>query len=75
MLRYAAQIPLAQLVTRDDFVIVEAGMAYPDAADLDDDGVPDTTDNNGDGVIDARDIEPDEDAGPLAAPADPTGRT
>lgn len=72
VLRYTAQIPLAQLVTRDDFLIVEAGLPYPDAADLDDDGVPDTTDNNGDGVIDDRDIEPDEDAGPLTAPADPT---
>lgn len=72
IVRYAAQVPLVQLVTKDDFVIVEAGMAYPEAADLDDDGVPDTTDNNGDGSIDKRDIEPDEDAGPLSAPVDPT---
>ncbi len=72
LVRYQAQLPLVELVTKDDFVIVEAGMPYPAAADLDDDGVPDTTDNNGDGVIDDADIEPDEDAGPLAIPADPT---
>ena len=70
--RYTASIPVAELVTHDDFLIIEAGMPYPDAADLDDDGVPDTTDNDGDGVIDARDIEPDEDAGPFAAVPDPT---
>jgi hypothetical protein len=72
VLRYVGSIALSQLVTKDDFVIVEAGMAYPEVADLDDDGVPDTTDNNGDGTIDHRDIEPDEDAGPMSAPADPT---
>ena len=71
LVRYRAQVPLVDLVDRDDFVIIEAGLAYPLAADLDDDGVPDTTDNNGDGVIDADDVEPDADAGPLAAPADP----
>lgn len=71
LVRYQASVPLHELVTRDDFLIVEAGLAYPDAADLDDDGVPDTTDNNGDGVIERDDIEPDEDAGPFAVPPDP----
>jgi hypothetical protein len=71
-LRYQATFPMTELVTRDDFLIVEAGLPYPDAADLDDDGVPDTTDNNHDGVVDDRDIEPDEDAGPFSVPPDPT---
>lgn len=70
-LRYQATLPLADLISHDDFLVVEAGLAYPEAADFDDDGVPDTTDNNGDGVIDRRDIEPDEDAGPFSVPPDP----
>jgi hypothetical protein len=72
VLRYTARLPLASLVDRDDFIVVEAGLPYPLAADLDDDGVVDTTDNNGDGTVDELDIEPDEDTGPLATPADPT---
>ena len=72
VLRYEASVPASELVTRDDFVIVEAGLAYPLAADLDDDGVPDTSDNTGDGVVDERDVEPDEDAGPFTATPDPT---
>jgi len=75
VLRYEAMLPARDLVTKDDFVVVEAGLAYPDAADLDDDGVPDTTDNNGDGVVDKRDIEPDEDAGPFSIPPDPRDPT
>src|SRR5262245_59438226 len=71
-LRYHEQIPLASLVDKDDFIIVEAGLTYPLAADLDDDGVLDTTDNNGDGVVDKRDVEEGEDVGPLQAPAEPT---
>jgi hypothetical protein len=71
VVRYEAQLPLAMLVDRDDFLVVEAGLPYPLAADLDDDGVLDTTDNNGDGKVDARDVDPDEDVGPLAMPADP----
>jgi hypothetical protein len=71
--RYHAQVPLAELVSgRDDFLIVEAGMSFPLAADLDDDGVLDTTDNNRDGVVDDADVEEDEDVGPLQAPPDPT---
>lgn len=71
VVRYQAMFPVADLVTRDDFLVVEAGLAYPDAADFDDDGVPDTTDNNGDGTVDRSDIEPDEDAGPFNVPPDP----
>lgn len=75
VVRYHAQVPLASLVDpsgRDDFLIVEAGMAYPLAADLDDDGVLDTTDNNGDGHVDAADVEDDEDVGPLQMPLAPS---
>jgi hypothetical protein len=72
VVRYQGQLALATLVDKDDFIIVEAGLAYPLAADLDDDGVVDTTDNNGDGVVDARDVEEGEDIGPLVAPAEPT---
>ncbi len=74
VVRYEGSIAIADLVTRDDFVIVEAGLPYPDAADFDDDGVPDTSDNNGDGVVDRRDIDPDDDAGPFNATPDPTDR-
>jgi hypothetical protein len=72
VLRYSARLPLASLVDRDDFIVVEAGLAYPLAGDLDDDGVLDTSDNNGDGRVDMLDVEPDEDTGPLAMPADPS---
>jgi len=72
LLRFEREVPLTDLVTRDDFVIVEAGLPYPLAADLDDDGVVDTSDNNGDGVVDADDVEPDEDTGPIQPPPDPT---
>jgi hypothetical protein len=72
IVRYTATLPLASLVDRDDFVVVEAGLPYPLAGDLDDDGVLDTTDNNGEGRVDLLDVEPDEDTGPLAIPADPT---
>lgn len=73
VLRYQAQVPLAELLPggRDDFLIVEAGLALPPAADLDDDGVPDTGDNDGDGDVDADDVEPGEDAGPFNGPRDP----
>jgi hypothetical protein len=70
-IRYHAFLPLDEIVTRDDFIIVEAGMPLVLAADLDDDGVPDTTDNNNDGRIDDADVEEDEDTGPLLAPPDP----
>ena len=74
LVRYQAQIPVAQLVTKDDFLIVEAGLHYPLAADLDNDGIDDTTDNNGDGVVDKDDVEAGEDAGPIQPPPDPEDR-
>jgi hypothetical protein len=74
ILRFERSIPIVDLLTTDDFLIVEAGLPYPAAEDFDDDGVPDTSDNNGDGVVDRRDIEPDEDAGPFNATPDPTDR-
>ena len=56
----------------DDWFVIEAGLALPEYADLDDDGVPDTGDNDGDGDVDEDDIEdPDDDAGPLRDPPDP----
>jgi hypothetical protein len=70
--RYRASFPLAGRFAADDFFFVEAGLTYPLAADLDDDGVPDTTDNNGDGVVDELDVDPDKDAGPIQPPPDPT---
>jgi hypothetical protein len=70
-IRYHAFLPLAELVDRDDFIVIEAGMPLLFAADLDDDGVPDTSDNNGDGRIDENDVEEDEDTGPLQSPPDP----
>lgn len=79
IVRFERELALADLVDggdggdgRDDFVMIEAGLAYPLAADLDDDGVPDTTDNNGDGVVDGDDVEDGEDAGPIQPPPDPT---
>lgn len=72
IVRFTRTIPLTELVDRDDFIIVEAGLPYPLAADLDNDGVPDTGDNDFDGDVDTDDIEPDEDSGPLNPPPDPT---
>ena len=69
--RYQTFLPIRELVDRDDFIVVEAGMPLLRTADLDDDGVPDTTDNNGDGVVDEDDVEDGEDTGPLQAPPDP----
>lgn len=59
-LRYKGSVPLASLLSsstagHDAWLVIEAGMTLPAAADLDNDGLVDTTDNNGDGVIDARD--------------------
>lgn len=77
ILRYQASIALDSVMDMgsDDWLVVEAGFAFFDFADLDDDGVPDTTDNNGDGVINEEDIEEDEDSGPLESPADPTNKS
>ena len=67
--RYSARS--RSTLTKDDFVIVEAGMRYPLAADLDDDGVPDTTDNNRDGVVDLPRCRSRRSIRPLVAPPDP----
>lgn len=74
VVRAQLSIPLRDLVRHDDFLVVEAGVALPALADLDDDGVPDTSDNNGDGVINTADIEPDADSGPIVVPPDPRDR-
>ncbi len=80
------QIPLAELLPEsgDAWLVVEAGKALADNADLNCDGLPDTGDNNGDGAIDWQDVEGLEEApeeaclgttGPLAEPPIPTDRT
>lgn len=74
LVRLVADVPLAELVPAggpDAWLLVEAGLPLPLAADLDDDGIIDTTDNDGDGAVDQRDVEPGEDSGPLLDPADP----
>lgn len=71
-LRYHGFHRIADLVEGDDFLIIEAGLPYPPAADLDDDGIVDTSDNDGDGDADRDDIDGGEDAGPLSATPDPT---
>src|SRR5690606_13636403 len=74
IVRWQASVALGDVASagRDEWLVIEAGMADFLASDLDDDGVPDTTDNNGDGRVDASDVAPGEDAGPLAQPPDPT---
>jgi hypothetical protein len=72
LVRFQREVAIADLVSRDDFIIVEAGLPYPIAADLDDNGVVDTSDNDGDGDVDFDDVDPDEDIGPLDPPVDPT---
>jgi hypothetical protein len=65
------KVPLSELLaglTKDAWVVVEAGLAIPAAADLDDDGVVDTLDTNGDGAIDRKDIPADEDEEELRMP-------
>lgn len=72
VVRWRGEVALASLVSgADDWLSIEAGLPPPDYADLDDDGIPDTGDNNGDGAIDDRDVEEDEDIGPIANPPDP----
>lgn len=73
VVRFTGSFDVRELVgPDDDWLIIEAGLPWFAAADLDDDGVPATGDNDGSGVVDARDVEPDEDEGPLTAPPDPT---
>ena len=80
--RLDVEVPLSELLpaSGDAWIVVEAGHALVDQADLDCNGVPDTGDTNGDGVIDWRDVEdltedPEVDCfdsvGPLAEPIEP----
>jgi len=84
LLRLDTTVPLADLGLGggggDAWIVVEAGSALAENADLDCNGVPDTGDNDGDGKIDWRDVvDADEDpglecletTGPLAEPARP----
>ncbi len=74
LVRWAGEVALAEVAPGpgDTWLLVEAGMALPAAADLDDDGVVETTDNDGDGLVDLRDVEEGEESGPLTDPPDPT---
>lgn len=56
LLRLDTEVDLA-LPAGDAWVVVEAGAALAENADLDCNGVPDTGDNDGDGKIDWRDVE------------------
>ena len=75
VVRFRREVSVAELVDRDDFIIVEAGLPYPLLGDIDDDGVGDTTDNDGDGDVDEDDVEEDEDTGPADPPLDPDDPT
>ena len=76
VVRWQGEVRLAELIgATDDWIVVEAGLPLPAYADLDGDGVLDTGDNDGNGRVDAADIEPDEDAGPITNPPDPTEPT
>jgi hypothetical protein len=60
LVRYRGSIPLRELLAGldpalDAYIVVEAGLPYFPAADLDDDGYVDTTDNDGNGRIDDAD--------------------
>lgn len=80
--RLDTDIPLADLLpaSGDAWIVIEAGHALVENADLDCNGVPDTGDNNGDGTIDWQDVaelteDPGVDCldtvGPLAEPPEP----
>ncbi|MCO4771030.1 MAG: PHP domain-containing protein [Deltaproteobacteria bacterium] len=86
LVRLDVDVPLSELLPSDGsdaWLVVEAGRALIEQADLDCDGFPDTGDNNGDGTIDWQDVEeleeePDEacyeESGPiLEPPAPPRG--
>ncbi len=83
--RLDVELSLADLLpaSGDSWLVVEAGHALEDAADLDCNGFPDTGDNNRDGTIDWQDVEelteaPEEDCfstvGPFAEPPPPDDR-
>lgn len=80
--RLSTTVPLADILpgTGDAWIVVEAGTALADNADLDCNGTPDTGDTNNDGTIDWRDVaelteDPGVDCldttGPLAEPPEP----
>ena len=80
--RLDTEVPLSELLpaSGDAYIVVEAGHALVDQADLDCNGLPDTGDNNGDGTIDWKDVDeltedPGVDCldtvGPLAEPPEP----
>ncbi len=73
ILRYTASFPLDEIATAagDDWIVVEAGLPFPEVEDLDDDGVPDATDVNGDGDIDDDDLDPPDDIEVRLQPEDP----
>lgn len=83
--RLDVELLLSDLVpdSGDHWLVVEAGHALEEAADLDCNGFPDTGDNNGDGTIDWLDVEeieedPEQDCfspvGPFKEPPPPDGR-
>jgi hypothetical protein len=60
LLRYQGEVALSELLpagNRDAYIVVEAGMALPLHADLNEDGVPETGDNNQDGRVDINDVK------------------
>jgi hypothetical protein len=62
LVRLVTDLPLAEVLeaagaSDDAWIVVEAGMRLPLAADLDDDGLVDTTDNDGNGHVDENDGE------------------
>src|SRR5262249_6930422 len=73
LVRWSGTIALNTLVPTgpDVWLLVEAGMPLPPAADLDDDGIVDTGDNNGDGVADLADVSAGDSSGPIHEPTDP----
>ncbi len=57
--RLDVSVPLSEILpaSGDAWIVVEAGTALADNADLDCDGIVDTGDNNGDGAIDRDDVD------------------
>lgn len=67
-LRYEGDVDIGEFLTSDGFIVFEAGMTLPPAADLDPvDGVPDTFDWNGDGNVDEHDQDVEDKVFPARA--------